>query len=150
MAFKNDNVTGKKLPAIVLLGVSALVTNSALSASSGDSQLLERISPVGTVCIEGEDCGGAVVTVAAAAANEPRSGKAVYDSACFACHATGAAGAPKMADVAAWEPRIAKGLDTVVANAINGINAMPPKGTCMTCSDDDIRNAVQYMVDASQ
>ena len=52
----------------------------------------------------------------------------MYAAACQACHMTGAAGAPKMGDVAAWADRIGKGLDTLVSNAINGIGAMPPRG----------------------
>ena len=125
------------------------MAKTAYSASDRESQLIDRISAVGDVCIEGEDCGG-VVAVAAAASSEPRGGQTVYDASCFACHATGVAGAPKLGDAAGWESRIAAGLDTMVTNAINGINGMPPMGTCMDCSEDEIRGAVQYMVDASQ
>ena len=77
-------------------------------------------------------------------------GKKIYDSSCMACHATGAAGAPKVGDKAAWQPRIAQGMDTLVNHAINGIRAMPPKGTCATCSDADLRAAVEYMVSESK
>lgn len=88
--------------------------------------------------------------VAATATVDAGKGKQVYDSACMACHATGAAGAPKVGDKAAWEPRIAQGMDTLVKHAIEGIRAMPPKGTCMTCSDDDLKAAVSYMVGESK
>ena len=74
----------------------------------------------------------------------------VYDAACTACHSTGAAGAPKKGDTAAWSPRIEKGLDTLVNHAINGFNAMPAKGGCSGCSDEEIESAVEHMVEASQ
>lgn len=74
-----------------------------------------------------------------------------YMASCFACHSTGAAGAPKVgAGMAAeWEPRMEKGLDAVVANAINGINTMPAKGLCFDCNDDDLRAIVEYMIESS-
>ena len=74
-----------------------------------------------------------------------------YMASCFACHSTGAAGAPKVGAgmSAEWEPRLEKGLDTIVQNAINGVNTMPAKGLCFDCSDDDIRAIVEYMIDSS-
>lgn len=87
---------------------------------------------------------------AAPAAASADAGKQIYDVSCMACHSTGAAGAPKVGDKAAWAPRIAQGVDTLVNHAINGIRAMPPKGTCMTCSDDDLKAAVSYMVGESK
>ncbi len=74
-----------------------------------------------------------------------------YMASCFACHSTGAAGAPKVGDgmAAEWEPRLEKGLDVVVANAINGINTMPAKGLCFDCTDDDLRALVDYMLASS-
>ena len=75
-----------------------------------------------------------------------------YMASCFACHSTGAAGAPKVgAGMASeWEPRLEKGLDAVVANAINGVNTMPAKGLCFDCTDDDLRAIVEYMIESSQ
>ena len=74
-----------------------------------------------------------------------------YMSSCFACHSTGAAGAPKVGDGngAEWTPRMEKGMDAVVTNAINGLNTMPPKGLCFDCNDDDLRAIVEYMVENS-
>lgn len=74
----------------------------------------------------------------------------VYMQSCWACHNSGAAGAPKVGTAADWAPRIEKGMDTLVKNAIDGINAMPAKGLCFTCTDDDLRDLVQYMVDSSK
>jgi cytochrome c5 len=114
-----------------------------------DESIAERISAVGSLCIEGEKCKAPVVK-AAAAPTGPRSGAEVYASSCAACHTTGAAGAPKVGDIAAWSPRLDKGLETLMSNALNGFNAMPAKGMCMDCSDDEINDAVTHMVDNSK
>lgn len=78
------------------------------------------------------------------------SGEETYNTRCMACHATGAAGAPKLGDKAAWAPRIATGMDALLANATNGKGAMPPKGTCMDCSPEALKAAIEYMVQKSQ
>ena len=74
-----------------------------------------------------------------------------YMASCFACHSTGAAGAPKVGEgfAAEWEPRLEKGMDAMVANSINGLNTMPPKGLCFDCTDDDLRAIVEYMVSST-
>jgi cytochrome c5 len=66
------------------------------------------------------------------------------------CHATGAAGAPRFGNGGEWAPRIAKGMDALMVSALNGLNAMPPRGLCATCSDAELQAAVQYMVDNSK
>lgn len=114
---------------------------------------IERIKPVGRVCVEGKECEGAPVAAAAAApaaGGAARSGDAVYTATCSACHGTGAAGSPKFGDKSAWGPRISQGKPTLYQHALNGIRAMPPKGMCMTCSDQEIKNAVDYMVSKGQ
>ena len=75
-----------------------------------------------------------------------------YMASCFACHSTGAAGAPKVGDgmAAEWGPRLEKGLDAMVANTVNGLNTMPAKGLCFDCTDDDLRAIVEYMIETSQ
>ena len=70
---------------------------------------------------------------------------AKYDKSCKVCHATGAANAPKTGDAAAWEPRMAKGMDALVASINNGLNAMPPKGMCYDCSDEEYKALIEYM-----
>ncbi|MDH5784206.1 MAG: c-type cytochrome [Chromatiales bacterium] len=81
-------------------------------------------------------------------------GKATYDSACFACHATGAAGAPKLGDKAAWAARIAKGMDMLKQHAREGFKGdagfMPAKGGRADLADADVDAAVEYMVSNSQ
>lgn len=73
-------------------------------------------------------------------------GKKIYEKYCQACHASGAGGAPKLGDAAAWAPRLASGKEKVYNLAIKGFGSMPAKGTCITCSDEDIQNAVDYMI----
>lgn len=83
-----------------------------------------------------------------APAAEPKSGETVYNSACSACHQVGVAGAPKVTDTAAWKARLSKGgKDGLYNNAINGLNAMPAKGGNPALSDEEIRNAVEYMLE---
>lgn len=71
---------------------------------------------------------------------------AAYQMSCFACHSSGAAGAPVVGEADAWAERTAKGMDAVMANVINGVNAMPAKGMCMDCTDDSLRSIVDYMI----
>lgn len=87
-----------------------------------------------------------VMALQGASAADLDKGKAIYDSACFACHATGAAGAPMLGDNAAWGPRLDQGMDTLVYHALNGKGGMPPRGGRMDLSDEDIRASVAYMV----
>ncbi len=85
-----------------------------------------------------------------------RSGEEVYNTKCMVCHMNGVAGAPKLGDKANWAPRIAKGIDdladtSVKGGAAKGLNpGMPPKGTCMDCTDAELKAAVEYMVSKSQ
>ena len=74
----------------------------------------------------------------------------IYKAKCQACHANAVAGAPKFGDKASWAPRIATGMDAMMVTVMKGKNAMPPKGTCMDCSEDDLKAVVQYMVDAAK
>ncbi len=133
-------VTFKAVTVTLLLvigqGLSATVVNA--------DDLSERIAPVGSTCLQGDDCAKAV----AATSSSARSTDSIYNTSCMACHATGAAGAPKLGDKAAWQARLAQGLEPVYANAINGINAMPARGGCADCSDEEIKAVVDYMVDS--
>ncbi|QEP44585.1 cytochrome c5 family protein [Ectothiorhodospiraceae bacterium BW-2] len=137
--------------ALVLAGLSRLITTAYLPSSSGDMSpeaVALRIAPVGKL-----NTGDPIVVAAAepaAPAGGARSGEAIYQASCFACHATGAAGAPLLGNVEAWAPRIALGMEALLATAISGKGAMPPRGTCGTCSDDDLMAAIEYMVSQSQ
>lgn len=76
-------------------------------------------------------------------------GKDIYDKYCTGCHTTGAGGAPKIGDAAAWGPRLKQGLSVMYKNAITGVGGMPPKGTCISCSDQEIQDAVNYIASQS-
>lgn len=78
-------------------------------------------------------------------------GEKIYKQACFSCHAAGLSGAPKLGDVENWAPRIAQGDDVLLARTIEGIPpAMPPRGLCMSCSDEELAQAIDYMVEQSR
>ncbi|ANG61383.1 hypothetical protein A8C75_02145 [Marinobacterium aestuarii] len=83
-------------------------------------------------------------------ANAERGGEEIYNTKCGVCHAAGIAGAPKLGNAEEWAPRAAKGVESLLASAKSGINAMPPMGTCMDCSDTELTAAIQYMLDAAK
>ena len=89
-----------------------------------------------------------VAALAVIAVNAMAADKAVvdhYNQSCIACHASGAAGAPRFGNAADWAPRLAKGEDKLLASVQNGFNAMPPKGLCMDCTDADFKALIHYM-----
>jgi len=99
-----------------------------------------------------QDAGtGQDATPEAASAGTAISGEKVYQNFCFSCHTPGVSGAPKLGDVAAWAPRIAKGEALLLQATIDGIPpAMPPMGMCFSCSEAELAAAVGYMVRVSQ
>ncbi|MDA1245141.1 MAG: c-type cytochrome [Proteobacteria bacterium] len=156
-----------------LFAVAAL---SCLFAAGGAfaQTAADNIRPARQVCLAGQPCvGNKVGTTAQPAAAAPvaaapmasasveeaaeveevvevaASGfdaEATYMASCNACHAAGVANAPKLGDKAAWDARMEKGMDAIMVNVMNGINAMPAKGLCMTCSAYDLQEIVNYMV----
>ncbi len=138
----------KKMFGMILvfgLAVGSVMANSE-SAPAGDD-IKARIAPVGSVCMSGDECAAAPAPVAAAG---PKSGKDVFSGFCTTCHSAGVMGAPKMGAAADWAPRAAKGIETLYTHAIGGFNSMPAKGMCAACSDDEIKAAVDYMVEGSK
>ena len=107
----------------------------------------KRIAPIGSVCVQGEDCGTTVVETVADSSGS-RSGEDVYSGACATCHNIGLAGAPKFADASSWGARPDKGIEALTASVKNGLNGMPAMGMCMDCSDDELSLAVQHMLDS--
>jgi len=81
--------------------------------------------------------------------SEGAVGQYIYNSYCSACHNYGVGGATKFGDAASWGPLVRSGIDKLYAVAISGGGNMPAKGTCLTCSDLEIKYAVDYMVAAS-
>ncbi len=147
--------------AIILFFIAGSLTKE-ISTYKEEEIILGNIEPVGKVNIDdgsapqtpaAPEAAAGVETAAAAApaaAAEPLSAEQIYQKNCMACHTTGAAGAPKLGDAAAWAPRIAQGMDAIMVNVVNGINAMPPKGLCMTCSEDELKAVVDYIIVKSQ
>jgi len=101
---------------------------------------------------EGGSLEGDIAAPEAAAAAHP--GESVYGQYCSVCHDIGVAGAPKVGDAAAWAGRTDKGMEALVANAINGVSSpagvMPPKGGFTQLADDEVADAVAFMVEASR
>lgn len=135
-----------------LIALALTIAGSSAAWALSDKQraaIEARIAPVGEVCLLGDSsCGGAVAVANAA----PRSGEEVYNSACIACHSSGAGGAPIVGDIAAWQPRIAVGMAALYDSGVNGVpgTSMMAKGGCMSCSDEEINGAVDFMVAGSQ
>ncbi|QDX83017.1 hypothetical protein B9N43_15250 [Denitratisoma sp. DHT3] len=124
--------------------LSVLSVSSAAIAMGGkpkvdEEAVLARIQPVAQVQLAG----------AAGSAAGGRSGEDLFQSACNACHGTGALNAPKVGDKGAWAPRLAKGLDGLLKSATNGLNAMPPKGGAADATDKELASAIVYMVNKS-
>jgi cytochrome c5 len=131
----------------ILVAQTAVLALWAVSAQAAtNDDIAERLKPVGEVCIQGEEC-AAAGPAAAAAGGGGLSGDEVVGKFCNACHGTGLLNSPKVGDTAAWQARADEkgGLDALLANAITGINAMPPKGTCASCSDDELMAAIKQM-----
>ena len=81
-----------------------------------------------------------------AAANGP-PGQALYQDYCYSCHNPGIGGAPRLGDAEAWAPRAAKGADLLLQTTIEGIApGMPPRGLCMSCSDAELAQVIDYML----
>lgn len=140
---------GLAVLAIILVFVAGMLTED-IATYKPDDVVLDNIKPVGGVRIAGEGSPAAdaqaPASSAPAAPAQAASPKRVYQISCFGCHGTGAAGAPKMGDADAWAPRIAKGMDALLSNAISGVGAMPPRGLCMSCSDDELKAVIEYMI----
>lgn len=111
------------------------------------AQIEHRIRPIGAVHVQGEEAPKEVVAPKKEEAALPK-GQATYQQYCIVCHKDGIAGAPKFQNASDWQPRLSKAgsVDGLVAVATKGLNAMPPKGTCQTCTDADLKAAIEYML----
>jgi len=118
------------------------------------TSVAERIKPVGRVEVAAAETQREPVKIAVAASPSGRDGQQVYQAACVACHDAGIAGAPKLGDKGQWAKRIAKGVDTLYASAVNGIQGsagvMPPKGGNLALSNAEVKSAVDYIVARSK
>ena len=142
------NLTSVMIGLLVLMLLIIVTARSVTAASNGktdprvEAGINERIAPMGKVRT------GKIEAASAAAGKVDAAG--TYQSACFACHGTGAAGAPKLGDKGAWKVRIAQGSATLYSHAIKGFKGMPPKGGRGDLSDDTIKAVVDYMASQSK
>lgn len=151
---------------LVALGLA--LGSQVAFAEADRSEVLERIKPVGSVSLVGQpvpaaapapapaaaaptEAAPATAPAEAAAPAAANAGAEIYEKTCSVCHANGVANAPILGNKEKWAPHIAKGKDTLYNSAINGTPlGMPPRGTCATCSDDDLKAVVDYMVSKSE
>lgn len=151
---------------IALISIAAhLVTGGGHSDKNSpalsDNAIAQRLKPVGELVVDPNQpapAPAAPVTVAAvpaaipgkaapaAAGGDSAKGQSIFNTTCTACHSTGAAGAPKIGDKAAWGPRLKDGMPAVYAFAMKGKGAMPPKGGNASLSEADVKAAVDFMV----
>lgn len=107
-----------------------------------------RIQPVGSVYISDQSDQSALqnhLDSMSVLLKSSDIGARIFATTCSTCHANGVAGAPKYHDMNAWRPRLAKGLSTLLEHVKEGYNAMPPRGTCVECTDADLRKAIEFM-----
>jgi len=121
--------------------------DGAMTAKPGNTMedIAMRIKPVVSL----DDMRNSMNAASATGDTASQSPDQLYQSACLACHSTGAAGAPKIGDSGAWSPRIAKGLDSLISSAINGVGAMPPRGGSQY-SDEQMRAVIEFIVAESE
>lgn len=116
-------------------------------------QIQKRIQPVGKVRVEDQNDNSSqsdVENKAAAEVVKKESGQETYEQYCVVCHRDGLAGAPKFRDANDWKPHMqGKKIDDLLAIVITGVNAMPAKGTCIDCSDAELKDAILYMMPKS-
>lgn len=130
---------------VVLLSCCSLVLYASDDMERQETQL--RIQPVGQVSVQNEPNAETKI-LASVAKKEP--GQETYEQYCTVCHKEGLAGAPKFRNEQDWKPRlVGRTLEDLVASSIKGLNAMPTKGTCLKCSDDDLKAAISYMLPKS-
>jgi cytochrome c5 len=150
----NRDFQGGLLRTLSLLTAALAVLATAPAMATSDSDIdsdavRTRIAPVGKLNIAGASSGGASAAAPAAA-----DGSGTYNGACAACHATGAAGAPKVGDKADWGPRIKQGKAMLYSHAIKGFQGkkgfMPAKGGQTQLSDANVKAAVDHMVSKSK
>jgi len=155
---------------IIIVFIIAVLLISKLGVQEGvesASLVYERVKPVGQVKVEGAIQVAQAPEIDASQSESPASptetaestspeakGEQVYNTACFACHGMGIAGAPKLGEQAIWAPRIAKGMETLFLHALQGFQGetgvMPAKGAQMQLPDEDVKAAVTYMVSQAQ
>jgi cytochrome c5 len=118
-----------------------------LTGSLSEDGIAARLKPLANVTVEGAAAAGASAGTTVATTLGPKD---IFEQNCKMCHQTGIAGAPKFGNKDDWAPRIAQGVDTLVKAALSGIRAMPPRGNCIKCTDEQIKETVEYMINAAK
>ncbi len=114
---------------------------------SWSKALMRRRWSVFLILLLGAGCGSENASTGAAPAHP---GAPIYLRSCFSCHASGLAGAPRAGDAVAWEERLAKGREQLLKNTIEGVPpGMPARGMCSNCSDEQLADAIDYMIKES-
>ncbi|SMY36867.1 c-type cytochrome [Photobacterium andalusiense] len=126
-------------PWLIAICTGIGLSTTVIAADMSTTAISERIKPVGSVHLEGSPPVAVTTT-------SSRTGQAIYDQYCASCHNSGLMGAPKKGDADDWAARVSQGDAVLAKHAIEGFNAMPAKGTCMDCSDDEIVAAINYMI----
>jgi cytochrome c5 len=132
----------------LLAALFVVLLSAFAGAQTLDDEIRERLTPAGSVCVFGEECAAGLAV--AGGASGPRDGETIYNTFCMACHATGVSEAPILGNAEQWEARVAKGVDALYSSSINGLNVMPPRGTCVDCTDEEMQDAVDFILDALQ
>jgi cytochrome c5 len=131
------------VPVVLIILLATFVAGQKVGGAGSDAMtpeaIAERLRPVGAVAFAGAPAGP----------RTSQSGEAVYKLACSACHATGAAGAPKAGDNSAWAPRIKQGFDTLVKHAVEGYKGMPARGGNPDLDPIEVARAVAYIANQS-
>ncbi len=142
----DEGVSVKMIKKMLVAPAAVLAIWAASAHAATDDAIAARLKPVGEVCVQGEECKG-IEVASAAAGGGAKTPDDIIAGHCGACHSTGVLGAPKIGDTAAWKKRADEqgGIDGLLAKAITGINAMPPKGTCGDCSDDELKATIEKM-----
>lgn len=138
---------------LIIVALLASVSFSLFALEDIDrQQIQQRIQPIGKVRVQedGNSASSAEAQETVEKVEKKAPGQAIYEQYCIVCHRDGLAGAPKFHDVNDWKPRLSvKTIDELVASSVKGLNAMPAKGTCVECTDDDLKAAIQYMLPKS-
>ena len=130
---------------VLMITGLTLATFSSQANHMAKETIDKRTSPVGQVHVEGMAKDGSETAEVSAAPAEPRTGEALYNTYCIACHGTGLANAPKLGDAVAWNKILEIGIDDLVISAKTGKNVMPPMGNCADCTDDELISAINFM-----
>ena len=141
--------TVKKIVCMASLGLVAGVAVGDSVPAGTVADIDERTRPFGELCLEGDDCGGVQASAPVIVQAAGRSGSEVYTQHCTVCHELGLNDAPKIGDAETWAPRLEKGMDELVRTTKEGLNLMPPMGTCMSCTDAEFRAAIEHMTGVS-